>query len=170
IDISNQEAIEFLKAFPKASRFLVDENLGPELAPTMRNLGYNATDVYTLKLNGRSDEDVFAAAWSERRILLTQDRDFLDDRRFPPSRNAGIVVLLGRHDEALVSALMYALEVVGKGRKLWEGARLVVYEGGRLTVTDRNQETRARETTHYKLRMAGPPLVWRTEKPKLLAG
>jgi len=35
IDISTQEAIEFLKAFPKASRFLVDENLGPELAPTL---------------------------------------------------------------------------------------------------------------------------------------
>src|SRR5215831_10740857 len=170
IDISNQEAIEFLKDFPKASHFLVDENLGPELAPTLRNLGYNATDVFALKLNGRSDEDVFAAAWSERRILLTRDRDFLDDRRFPPHRSAGIVVLLGRHDEALVSALMYALSVVGKGRALWEGAKLVVHEGGRLTVTDLNHATGARDTTHYKLRIAGPPLVWSAEKPKLLAG
>jgi len=31
----------FMKAFPKASRFLVDENLGRELAPTLRRLGYN---------------------------------------------------------------------------------------------------------------------------------
>src|SRR5215813_9419803 len=108
IDISNQEAHDFMKVFPKASRFLVDENLGPELAPALRSLGYNATDIYTLKLNGRSDEEVFAAAWRERRILLTQDRDFLDDRRFPPNRNAGIVVLLAGHDEALVSALMTA--------------------------------------------------------------
>jgi hypothetical protein len=53
IDISDQEAIEFLKTFPKASRFLIDKNLGPELAPTLRNLGYNATDIYTLNLNGR---------------------------------------------------------------------------------------------------------------------
>ena len=105
---------------------------------------------------------MFVAAWSKRRILLTQDRDFLDDRRFPPNRNAGIVVLLGRHDEALVSALMYAFSVVGKGRELWEGAKLVVHEGGRLTVTDLNHATGAPETTHYKLRMAGPPLIWRS--------
>ena len=135
----------------------------------MRNLEYNTTDTYTLKLNGRSDEDVFAAAWRERRILLTQDRDFLDDRRFPPNRNAGIVVLLGGHDEALVSALIYALSVVGKGRELWEGAKLVVHEGGRLTVTDLNHATGARDTSHYKLRMAGLPLVWRAKKPKLPA-
>src|SRR5262249_18504828 len=166
IHISNQEAHALMKAFPKASRFLVDENLGPELAPTLCRLGYNAADVFALKLNGRGDEDVFAAAWRERRILLTQDRDFLDDHRFPPNRNAGIVVLLGGHDEALVSALLYALSVVGKGRKLWEGAKLVVHEGGRLTVTDRNQETGARETTRYKLRMAGPPLIWIGERPK----
>jgi len=159
-----------MKAFPRASRFMVDEYLGPEVAPTLRNLGYNATDTHTLKLNGRSDEEVFAAAWRERRILLTQDRNFLDDRRFPPNRNAGIVVLLGGHDEALVSALMYALSVVGKGRARWEGAKLVVHEGGRLTVTDLNHATGARDTTHYKLRIAGPPLVWSGEKPKLLAG
>jgi hypothetical protein len=171
IDISHQEAIEFAKAFPKASRFLVDGNLGPELAPTLRRLGYNATDVFALKLKGRSDEDVFAAAWSERRILLTRDREFLDDRRFPPHRSAGIVVLLGGHDETLVSALMYALSVVGKGRQLCEGAKLVVHEGGRLTVTDLNHATGALETTRYKLRIAGPPLIWIGKaKPKLLVG
>jgi hypothetical protein len=48
IDISNQEAHDFVKALPKASRFLVDENLGPELAPVLCRLGYNATDVFAL--------------------------------------------------------------------------------------------------------------------------
>jgi predicted nuclease of predicted toxin-antitoxin system len=120
IDISNQEAIRFLKAFPKVSRFLVDENLGQKLAPSLRHLGYNATDTYTLKLNGRSDEAVFAAAWRERRMLLTKDRDFLDDRRFPRHRNAGVVVLPALNEGALINALVYALALVRQGRELWE--------------------------------------------------
>jgi predicted nuclease of predicted toxin-antitoxin system len=170
IDISNQEAIEFLKAFPKASRFLVDENLGPELAPTLRNLGYNAADIYALNLNGRSDEDVFAAAWRERRILLTQDRDFLDDRRFPRHRNPGVVVLPAQNDGALINALVYALALVRQGRELWEGVKMVVCEDGILTVVCHNHNTGALETSRYKLRMAGPPLVWSAERPKVLAG
>src|SRR5215831_10901252 len=169
IDISNQEAIEFLKDFPKASHFLVDENLGPELAPTLRNLGYNATDIYALNLNGRSDEDVFAAAWSERCILLTQDRDFLDDRRFPRHRNPGVVVLPAHNDGALINALVYALALVRQGQELWEGVKMVVCEDGILTVMCNNHDTGALETTRYKLRMAGAPLMWSAEKPKVLA-
>jgi len=160
IPIRDDEANEFMKASPKASRFLVDENLGPELAPTLRGLGCNATDLLDLKLCGRSDEEVFAAAGKERRILLTQDRDFLDDRRFPPNRNAGVVVLPGGNNDALINALVYALSLVRKSGELWEGAKMIVREDGRVTVTARNQDTGALETTHYKLRVAGPPLVW----------
>jgi len=160
IDISKQEAIKFLKAFPKASRFLVDENLGPELAPTLRNLGYNATDTYTLGLNGRSDEDALAAAWRERRILLTQDRDFLDDRRFPRHRNPGVVVLPALKEAALINALVYALALLRQGRELWAGVKMVVCEDGILTVICQNHDVGALETTRYKLRIAGPPLIW----------
>jgi predicted nuclease of predicted toxin-antitoxin system len=160
IDVSLDTVNAFMKAFPKASRFIIDENLGPELAPVLRKLGYNATDSFTLKLNGHSDEDVFAAAWRERRILLTQDREFLDDRRFPAYRNPGVVVLPARNDTALMSALVYALPLLQKGRELWEGLKIVVSENGKLTATYRNQDTRAREITHLKLRVTGPPLIW----------
>ena len=160
ITISNEEAGAFIKSFPKASRFLIDENLGPELAPALRRLGYNATDVFALRLTSRNDEDVIAAASREHRILLTQDRDFLDDHRFPPNRNPGIVVLPANNDDALMSALVYALSLVAKGRDLWDGVKIVVGENGRLTVTSHNHATGAQERTHYKLRMAGPPLIW----------
>jgi predicted nuclease of predicted toxin-antitoxin system len=170
IGISNQEAHDLMKAFPKASRFLVDENLGPELAPTLQNLGYNVTDTRTLKLNGRSDEDVFATAWRERRILLTQDKDFLDDRRFPKHRNPGVVVLPALSEGALINALVYALALVRQGRELWEGVKMVVCGDGILTVICHNHDTGALETTRYKLRMAGPPLMWSAEKPKVPTG
>jgi predicted nuclease of predicted toxin-antitoxin system len=160
ITISHEEAGAFIKSFPKASRFLIDENLGPELAPALRRLGYNATDVFALKLTSRTDEDVIAAAWREHRILLTQDRDFLDDRRFPPNRNPGIVVLPANNNDVLMSALMSALSLIVLGRGLRDGMKVLVGENGRLTVTSYHHTTGVAERTHYKLRMAGPPLIW----------
>jgi predicted nuclease of predicted toxin-antitoxin system len=157
IEISNDTADSFMKALPKACRFLVDENLGPELAPALRRLGYNAT---TLKVNNRSDGDVFAAAWREQRILLTQDRDFLDDRRFPLHRNPGVIVLPAANDNALIDVLVHALPLVCKGRELWHRVKIVVRENGKLTVLCRNHDTGAREIMHFKLRMTGPPLIW----------
>jgi len=65
---------------------------------------------------------VFAFAWRERRVLLTLDRDYLDDRRFPENRNSGVVILSGGggDDHALGFSLGIALAVVGIAQAIWE--------------------------------------------------
>jgi predicted nuclease of predicted toxin-antitoxin system len=53
-------------------------------------------DVHTVSdenLTGRSDDVVFEAAAAEVRILITQDLDFSDVRRFRPGTHPGIVLL-----------------------------------------------------------------------------
>src|SRR5262249_47918206 len=135
-------------------------NLGPELAPALRRLGYNATDVSTTKIHKQSDDCVLSTAWSGRRILLTQNRKFLNDQSYPPDTFAGIVVLPAHYHDALTNALVYVLSILGKGRELWQGTKISVGEDGRVTVTIRNHDTGASKSTHYKLRVAGPPLVW----------
>ena len=77
-----QEA-EF-NSFRKKTRFLIDESLGEGVARVLRELGWNVVFGPDVGLKRHSDEDVFAYAWREQRVLLTHDRDFLDDRRFPP--------------------------------------------------------------------------------------
>src|SRR3974390_3891698 len=77
------------------TRFLIDESLGPGVARYLRDAGFNSTFVGDVGLTGRSDEDVFAYAWAEKRMLWTHDRDFLDDTRFPEHRNPGVVILPG---------------------------------------------------------------------------
>jgi predicted nuclease of predicted toxin-antitoxin system len=161
ITISNDEASGLIRGFSNVSRFLVDATLGPGFAPALRRLGYNATDVFALKLDSRTKEDVYAAAVSQDRILITQDRAFLDDRRFPLNRNPIIVVLPPNNNDALVSALMTTLSLVVKGLNLCDGVKILVGEDGRLTATSYNRATSVEERTHYKLRMAGPPLIWR---------
>jgi predicted nuclease of predicted toxin-antitoxin system len=79
----------------KQSKFFVDENRGREVTAFLREKKLNVRDVFEEGLVGRSDEDVMAFAWRTRCILLTHDRDFLDDSRFPEDRNPGVIVLPG---------------------------------------------------------------------------
>lgn len=59
----------------------------------IREFKYPAICVKDCGLSGKPDENVMAFAWRERRMLVTHDQDFLDDRRFPPHRNPGVVTL-----------------------------------------------------------------------------
>jgi predicted nuclease of predicted toxin-antitoxin system len=94
-ELNEDEFRDFKASYRKKSRFLVDESLGPEAARVLRDLGWNVVFVADVGLNSRDDQDVYAYAWREDRIILTHDTDFLDDKRFPPNRNPGVVVLPG---------------------------------------------------------------------------
>jgi predicted nuclease of predicted toxin-antitoxin system len=64
---------ELPEDFKRKTRFLIDEGLGPFVAEFLRRKGWNALFCGDFGLLGHSDEDVFACAWRERRILLNPD-------------------------------------------------------------------------------------------------
>ena len=104
---SEEDMARFLRECRGGARFLVDESLGIGVTNALRREGWNAKDVLEVGLKGHSDEDIFAYAKREDRILLTHDDDFLDDKRYPLGRNPGIIVLPG--GDGNVSALSRAL-------------------------------------------------------------
>jgi len=65
-----------------AARFLVDENLGRDAVRVLKENGWNAKFVGEVNLAGKDDQAVFACAWKSKRVILTHDRDFLDNRKF----------------------------------------------------------------------------------------
>jgi len=144
--------------------YLIDDSSLPDLAPALRKLGYDAVNASALDIDARCDEEVFSAAHAERRVLFTQRRAFLDEQKYPPDNSSGLVILRGRHDDTLLSSLMFALSVIGKGREVWQGTIAIVSEDGRLTVKNPNRVTGEPETTHYKLRIAASPLIWTSSK------
>ena len=79
----------------KKTSFLVDESVDLAVAVAFRLAGFKAVHVSEIGLDGHSDEDVFARAWREDRVILTHDADSLNDRAFPPQRNPGAVLLPG---------------------------------------------------------------------------
>jgi len=58
-----------------------------------RAAGHDVSDVRDAGLRGAPDEEVFARACSEGRILISGDVDFANTLRFRPGSHVGIVVL-----------------------------------------------------------------------------
>jgi predicted nuclease of predicted toxin-antitoxin system len=120
------------------ARFLVDESIGSTVAEILRSDGYNTKYVGDENLLGRSDEDVFAFAWKDNRIVVTHDPDFLDDRRFPPNRNPGVVLIRpgssGRENHGLLLCLWKATQIAGHNAAWFRGKKLDFSSQSNLTV------------------------------------
>ena len=60
---------------PSSVRFLLDEDLPPQVAVIARSIGLDVVSVHHIGRNGLSDEDQLRFAASESRILVTRNRD-----------------------------------------------------------------------------------------------
>jgi predicted nuclease of predicted toxin-antitoxin system len=129
--VTDEQSRQF-NQFKKKARFLVDESLGQGVALVLRGAGWNVEFALDVGLGGRSDEDLFSYAWKENRILLTHDHDFLDDRRFPPNRNPGVIILPGASgsDEGLISALRQVVSIIGPNRKAFPRFKIEITRDG----------------------------------------
>jgi predicted nuclease of predicted toxin-antitoxin system len=74
-------------------RLLLDENLSPKQAVTLREQGHDAVAVLEIGLAGQPDEKVREYAIAENRVLLTLDVDFANVLRFPPAGTPGVIRL-----------------------------------------------------------------------------
>jgi uncharacterized protein with PIN domain len=75
-DFSDESFAAFERDFKRKARFLIDESLGVEAARAIRGWGWNVVYVGEVGLGGKSDEDVFAFAWSDDRIILRMTKTF----------------------------------------------------------------------------------------------
>lgn len=106
----------------------LDENMPASLAPVLRRLGHDVDTIPDEGLATAPDVTVWEAAQSEARLLVTQDLDFSDLRRFAPGSHHGILLIRLRDPDrsALcerVSAL-FAQEAVER----WTGCFVVATE------------------------------------------
>ena len=139
--------------FRRKTRFLVDEDVGIEIAQFLRQRHYNAIFVGDVGLAGRDDTEVYGYAWREKRVLLTHDHDFLDDKKFPEHRNPGVVVLPGGggDQQALAEGLVIALRVFGTTAALWRKTKSTISASGEMTIHTRNFATGKIETSRFRL-------------------
>jgi uncharacterized protein DUF5615 len=113
-----------------APRLYADANIPTGVVEFMRNaLGWNVLFVLEHPdLRRAPDIEHFRMARQLGRTLVTLDRDYVDDRRFPPREGAGVIVF-SAPDERWLRKLMRQVD-----RQLFraEGARLLPLEGRKM--------------------------------------
>ena len=88
-------------------RVYVDANVPAGLVAFMRGaLGWDTLFVIEHDdLRRARDGEHYRLARQLRRTLITLDRDYLDDRRFPPAESGGVLVLAAPDEQAYVRLL-----------------------------------------------------------------
>ena len=103
----------------------VDENLPERLVSELTRLGHDVDTVQSEHLAGHADAQVWQAAQSANRFLITQDLDFSDMRLYMPGTHAGLLLVRLAHPgrDALVErvAALFATEAVDQ----WQGCLVV---------------------------------------------
>ena len=82
----------------------VDENLPSRMVVALRALGHDVETVAAEDLVGRPDQEVWLAAGREQRLLITQDLDFSDSRRYKPGTHPGLLLVRLREPGAVALA------------------------------------------------------------------
>ena len=99
-------------------RIKLDENLPERLVEALAALGHNVDTVRHERLTGRPDNEVWEAAQSVHRFLITQDLDFSDLRRYTPGTHEGLLLLRlanpGRDALTAGVATLFAREAVDR--------------------------------------------------------
>lgn len=71
----------------------LDENLPLRLAGVLRNLKHDVHAVAEEGLVGCADNILWQTAQQESRLLITQDLEFSDTRRFIPGTHSGLLLV-----------------------------------------------------------------------------
>lgn len=106
----------------------LDENLTVAIVPKLKKLGHDVQTTIEEGLTGKPDADLWQAAQSEKRFLITQDMDFSDIRSFAPGTHEGILLLRfhSPNQAAIVSRVadLFSREDIEK----WRGCFVVATE------------------------------------------
>jgi len=74
-------------------RLKLDENIPRSASKRLSSIGHDVDTVLDEALGGHPDSDVWVAAQAESRLLVTQDLDFSDARRFAPGTHHGLLLV-----------------------------------------------------------------------------
>jgi len=83
------------------------------------------------------DGEQFRLAREWRRTLIRRDREYLDDRRFPPSDSGGVLVLEAPEEKGYLTRLaseLFRLERSGRPERSDASDRPLPFEGRKLHV------------------------------------
>lgn len=154
-----------IKLFRKPIRFLIDENVPDDLTVILKKEGYDRKTIAEFRLKSRDDKVIFDLARKENLVIITQDKDFLNDRLFPIQKSLGIAVLpaCSENDNAFVTAFGNLLTIHGKSHELWNDQKVHFPDDDTAIIRFQNALTGRLAIIKFKFPKNGIPMVWENE-------
>jgi predicted nuclease of predicted toxin-antitoxin system len=127
-------------------RLFADENIDAQLLERIKSKRISVRSALGEGLSGRSDSDVLQWCNRNRRVILTRDGDFWDDRAFPLQQVPGVILLhplSGTSGEAL-TLFDFFYQSLGKifPTNWWHGKKVRVGHNGSLFLKLRTPDGR----------------------------
>ena len=116
------------------ARFLIDEDMPRSLAAALVTAGHQVLEVRDAGLRGRADDEVFARAQADGRVLITSDLGFSNVLRYPPGSHAGIVVVRVPNEMPVAAVVRVAVAVLGGLEDVDLVGSLVIVEQRRVRI------------------------------------
>jgi predicted nuclease of predicted toxin-antitoxin system len=111
-----KEAQQVFAYFKAKARFYADENFPEQAIALLREMGAKVQTSRQAGLNRRSDEDQLAYALRNGLVVVTCDRDFLDERRHPLIKCPAIFVF--DFGSGTVDEIRQAFTCLGADRRM----------------------------------------------------
>ena len=112
------------KHFPK-TRFLLDENIPEYINDYLKRYKCNIKTIREIGAKGAADDIVRQIAKKQERVLLTEDRDFINSRKFPLKSSPGLIIVEGK------SALQRLTYILGRmiipRPHLWKETKIILH-------------------------------------------
>ena len=109
-------------------KIYADENIEDEIVLYLRSKKVNIKSAKELSYSTRDDDFQFKEAFRQRRFLLTYDRDFLDNSRYPFNQLFGVIILDNSKADLGLGFIMLVLEdhIIPSGHEI-DKTKIIVH-------------------------------------------
>ena len=115
-------------------RFLVDNALSPKLAVGLRTAGHDVVHVRDVGLASASDHDVFQAALTDDRVIVSEDTDFGTLLALREATKPSVLLFRGIQDRSAANLLQLLLNNLAAMKGDLDAGAVVVIENARIRI------------------------------------
>src|SRR5579862_6761335 len=89
-ELTGKSDANLLPRNPSKLKLIADQNIPLDIVKDLQKNNIAINSIYDMKLEGYSDESILQIAKKIKRVLLTTDKDFWDEKKHPIQNHFGI--------------------------------------------------------------------------------